>query len=170
MRSWISAAAPLAVRVRIVKLVTRLPSGSRPQQAAVGQVLGAGVSLLTGGPGTGKSRTVAAVVQLLRAKGSEVALSAPTGRAAKRLEELTDHPAVTVHRLLGAQGDEARVRRLERVFRRGHRPEKVAGAIVKAVEGGRAVVPVGVEAWAGWFAHRLTPIGAQQFVARRGTP
>ncbi|NYJ08195.1 AAA family ATPase [Petropleomorpha daqingensis] len=74
------------------------------QAAAVGQILTAGVSLLTGGPGTGKSRTVAAVVQLLRKKGAEVALAAPTGRAAKRLEELTDHPAVTVHRLLGAQG------------------------------------------------------------------
>jgi exodeoxyribonuclease V alpha subunit len=74
------------------------------QQAAVAQVLGDGVSLLTGGPGTGKSRTVASIVQLLRAKGAEVSLAAPTGRAAKRLEELTDHPAVTVHRLLGAQG------------------------------------------------------------------
>jgi exodeoxyribonuclease V alpha subunit len=74
------------------------------QKAAVAQVLGAGVSLLTGGPGTGKSRTVAAVVRLLQAKGTEVALAAPTGRAAKRLEELTDHPAVTVHRLLGSQG------------------------------------------------------------------
>jgi exodeoxyribonuclease V alpha subunit len=74
------------------------------QKQAVAQVLGAGVSLLTGGPGTGKSRTVAAVVKLLQAKGTEVALAAPTGRAAKRLEELTDHPAVTVHRLLGAQG------------------------------------------------------------------
>ncbi|MGY2129595.1 AAA family ATPase [Blastococcus sp. SYSU DS0617] len=74
------------------------------QKQAVAQVLGAGVSLLTGGPGTGKSRTVAAIVKLLRAKGTDVALAAPTGRAAKRLEELTDHPAVTVHRLLGAQG------------------------------------------------------------------
>ena len=68
------------------------------------QVLDAGVSLLTGGPGTGKSRTVAAIVKLLRAKGTDIALAAPTGRAAKRLEELTDHPAMTVHRLLGAQG------------------------------------------------------------------
>ncbi len=74
------------------------------QKQAVAQVLGAGVSLLTGGPGTGKSRTVAAIVRLLQAKGTEVALAAPTGRAAKRLEELTDHPAVTVHRLLQAQG------------------------------------------------------------------
>jgi exodeoxyribonuclease V alpha subunit len=76
----------------------------KAQQAAVAQVLGNGVSLLTGGPGTGKSRTVAAIVKLLRAKGTDVALAAPTGRAAKRLEELTDHPATTVHRLLGAQG------------------------------------------------------------------
>jgi len=74
------------------------------QKAAVAQVLESGVSLLTGGPGTGKSRTVAAVVKLLRAKGTDIALAAPTGRAAKRLEELTDHPATTVHRLLGAQG------------------------------------------------------------------
>jgi exodeoxyribonuclease V alpha subunit len=74
------------------------------QKAAVAQVLESGVSLLTGGPGTGKSRTVAAIVKLLRAKGTDIALAAPTGRAAKRLEELTDHPAVTVHRLLGAQG------------------------------------------------------------------
>ena len=74
------------------------------QAAAVAQVLESGVSLLTGGPGTGKSRTVAAIVKLLRAKGTDIALAAPTGRAAKRLEELTDHPATTVHRLLGAQG------------------------------------------------------------------
>ena len=76
----------------------------KAQAAAVAQVLESGVSLLTGGPGTGKSRTVAAVVKLLRAKGTDIALAAPTGRAAKRLEELTDHPATTVHRLLGAQG------------------------------------------------------------------
>ncbi len=74
------------------------------QRQAVEQVLAAGVSLLTGGPGTGKSRTVAGVVQLLQSKDVEIALAAPTGRAAKRLEELTDHPATTVHRLLGAQG------------------------------------------------------------------
>ena len=63
-----------------------------------------GVSVLTGGPGTGKSRTVAAVVAMAAAHGLTVALAAPTGRAAKRLEELTGAPATTVHRLLGAQG------------------------------------------------------------------
>ncbi|HSV67381.1 MAG TPA: AAA family ATPase [Mycobacteriales bacterium] len=74
------------------------------QRAAVQAVLSNGVSVLTGGPGTGKSRTVAAVVGLAEAHGKTVALAAPTGRAAKRLEELTDATASTIHRLLGAQG------------------------------------------------------------------
>ena len=59
--------------------------------------------MLTGGPGTGKSRTVAAIVSLAEHAGQAVALAAPTGRAAKRLEELCDAPASTIHRLLGAQ-------------------------------------------------------------------
>jgi exodeoxyribonuclease V alpha subunit len=77
------------------------------QQAAVAAVAAHGVSVLTGGPGTGKSRTVAAVVAMAAAHGLTVALAAPTGRAAKRLEELTGAPATTVHRLLGAQGGAA---------------------------------------------------------------
>ncbi len=72
-------------------------------QRAVVAALVHGVSLLTGGPGTGKSRTVSAVVKLATARGATVALAAPTGRAAKRLEELTGVSASTVHRLLGAQ-------------------------------------------------------------------
>ena len=74
------------------------------QQAAVDAALRHGVSVLTGGPGTGKSRTVATLVALAAAGGHRVALAAPTGRAAKRLEELCDAPASTLHRLLGAQG------------------------------------------------------------------
>ena len=73
------------------------------QRAAVVAALVNGVSLLTGGPGTGKSRTVSAVVELVTARGCTIALAAPTGRAAKRLEELTGQSASTVHRLLGAQ-------------------------------------------------------------------
>jgi exodeoxyribonuclease V alpha subunit len=73
------------------------------QQQAVIAALTHGVSLLTGGPGTGKSRTVDAVVKLANARGATVALAAPTGRAAKRLEELTGESASTVHRMLGAQ-------------------------------------------------------------------
>jgi exodeoxyribonuclease V alpha subunit len=74
------------------------------QRAAVAALATHGVSVLHGGPGTGKSRTVAAVVELARKLGKRVALAAPTGRAAKRLEELTGEPAGTLHRLLGAQG------------------------------------------------------------------
>jgi hypothetical protein len=73
------------------------------QRAAVEAVAEHGVSVLTGGPGTGKSRTVAAVVALAAESGLRVALAAPTGRAAKRLEELAGAPATTLHRLLGAQ-------------------------------------------------------------------
>jgi exodeoxyribonuclease V alpha subunit len=80
------------------------PGLDTTQQAAVAAVAAHGVSVLTGGPGTGKSRTVAAVVAMAAAQGLTVALAAPTGRAAKRLEELTGAPATTVHRLLGAQG------------------------------------------------------------------
>ena len=74
------------------------------QRAAVAAVADHGVSVLAGGPGTGKSRTVAAVVSLAAERGLRVALAAPTGRAAKRLEELAGAPATTLHRLLGAQG------------------------------------------------------------------
>jgi exodeoxyribonuclease V alpha subunit len=73
------------------------------QQAAVAAALHGGVTVLTGGPGTGKSRTVATLVSLAEAAECSVALAAPTGRAAKRLEELCESPASTLHRLLGAQ-------------------------------------------------------------------
>jgi exodeoxyribonuclease V alpha subunit len=56
--------------------------------------------VLTGGPGCGKSYTVRSIVELAAAKKAKITLVAPTGRAAKRLSELTGHPAATVHRLL----------------------------------------------------------------------
>ncbi|HEY4991699.1 MAG TPA: AAA family ATPase, partial [Nakamurella sp.] len=71
------------------------------QAGAVSLAAAHGVSLLTGGPGTGKSRTVAAIVALCRTVNASIALAAPTGRAAKRLEELAGNNATTVHRLLG---------------------------------------------------------------------
>lgn len=79
---------------------------TRDQRTAVDLTLGAGVSVLTGGPGTGKSTTVRALVARAESSGATVALAAPTGRAAKRLEELTGHAATTVHRLLEARPDE----------------------------------------------------------------
>lgn len=74
------------------------------QLGAVAHAAEHGVSLLTGGPGTGKSRTVAAIVELCNAVSATIALAAPTGRAAKRLEELAGIEATTIHRLLGARG------------------------------------------------------------------
>lgn len=73
------------------------------QAGAVALAAAHGVSLLTGGPGTGKSRTVAALVALCRKVDASIVLAAPTGRAAKRLEELAGNNATTVHRLLGAR-------------------------------------------------------------------
>ena len=56
-----------------------------------------------------------------------------------------------------------------KLFRRGHKPEQVAKAILDAIERDRAVVPVGFEAKLGWWFHRLAPIALQQALARRGS-
>lgn len=73
------------------------------QRAAVRMAFEHAVSVLTGGPGTGKTRTVAAILAVAAAAEQTVALCAPTGRAAKRLEELTGHRGTTIHRLLEAR-------------------------------------------------------------------
>ncbi|GAA0264906.1 ATP-dependent RecD-like DNA helicase [Saccharothrix mutabilis subsp. mutabilis] len=70
------------------------------QREAVQLALTRKVAVLTGGPGCGKSFTVRSIVRLAVAKRARVVLAAPTGRAAKRLAELTGHEARTVHRLL----------------------------------------------------------------------
>ncbi|MEV7834737.1 ATP-dependent RecD-like DNA helicase [Streptomyces subrutilus] len=70
------------------------------QRDAVKLALTRRVAVLTGGPGCGKSFTVRSIVELARAKKARVVLAAPTGRAAKRLAELTGAEASTVHRLL----------------------------------------------------------------------
>jgi exodeoxyribonuclease V alpha subunit len=73
------------------------------QQEAAQLALTQKVAVLTGGPGCGKSFTVRSIVELATAKNATVVLAAPTGRAAKRLAELTGHQAATVHRLLELQ-------------------------------------------------------------------
>jgi 2-hydroxycyclohexanecarboxyl-CoA dehydrogenase len=79
-------------------------------------------------------------------------------------------PIIDRTRFLGEAADPEKKRRAKRIFRRGHKAEKVAAAIVDAVERDRAVVPVGVEAKLGWLIHRYAPINAQQAVARRARP
>ena len=70
------------------------------QREAIRKAMTENCLVLTGGPGTGKTTTVNAILQLLEQQAERVALCAPTGRAAKRLSELTGRKASTIHRLL----------------------------------------------------------------------
>ncbi|MGB1127283.1 MAG: AAA family ATPase [Opitutales bacterium] len=70
------------------------------QRTALENTLASKVSVITGGPGTGKTTILRAVVDILRAKSARVALASPTGRAAQRLAEASGAPASTIHRLL----------------------------------------------------------------------
>ena len=79
------------------------------QKKAVVETQNNGISIITGGPGTGKTTTINAIIRMFEADGMEVSLAAPTGRAAKRMTEATGHEAKTIHRLLeiaGGAGDE----------------------------------------------------------------
>ncbi len=70
------------------------------QKQAVRAAFENGVMVLTGGPGTGKTTTINAIIKLFRINGQKVVLAAPTGRAAKRMTETTGKKAKTIHRLL----------------------------------------------------------------------
>ncbi len=70
------------------------------QQSAVKKALSAGLSVITGGPGTGKTTIIRAFAEACASLGRRVALVSPTGRAAKRLEQMTGRKASTIHRLL----------------------------------------------------------------------
>ena len=70
------------------------------QRAAIEAVLANKVTVITGGPGVGKTTIVNCIIPILRRSGMRVLLAAPTGRAAKRLEETTGHEAKTIHRML----------------------------------------------------------------------
>lgn len=72
------------------------------QKSAIVSALSKGITVLTGGPGTGKTTTVNAILSVLERRGERVLLTAPTGRAAKRLQEVTGREAKTIHRLLEA--------------------------------------------------------------------
>ena len=74
------------------------------QRKAVIETQNNGITIITGGPGTGKTTTINAIIQMFEADGLEVSLAAPTGRAAKRMNEATGHEAKTIHRLLEISG------------------------------------------------------------------
>lgn len=76
---------------------------SDEQRQAVESACGHKVSIITGGPGTGKTTITRVVVRALKALGLKISLAAPTGRAAKRLSEATGFTATTLHRLLRYQ-------------------------------------------------------------------
>ncbi|MEG1887510.1 MAG: AAA family ATPase, partial [Oscillospiraceae bacterium] len=70
------------------------------QKQAISLAIENGCFILTGGPGTGKTTTLRAIIKVMENRGMEFALAAPTGRAAKRMTELTGYEAKTIHRLL----------------------------------------------------------------------
>ncbi len=70
------------------------------QRKAITTALSRGIMVMTGGPGTGKTTTLNAIISLYEKKGERVMLAAPTGRAAKRISDLTGREAKTIHRLL----------------------------------------------------------------------
>ena len=96
------AAAQTVREIEAEQNVTYAPQ----QRQAVELAAREGVLILTGGPGTGKTTTVRGIVALFRRMGLETVLAAPTGRAAKRMSELTGMEAQTIHRLLGVKWDE----------------------------------------------------------------
>ena len=74
------------------------------QKKAIMEAAGHGLLVLTGGPGTGKTTTINAIIRYFEGEGAEIRLAAPTGRAAKRMTETTGYEAQTIHRLLELSG------------------------------------------------------------------
>jgi len=108
---------------------TELISGvcyNEQQRLAIRIAVEKGVLILTGGPGTGKTTTLRGILKVFENQGIEVALAAPTGRAAKRMSELTGREAQTIHRLLEVEWD----RNDRPVFQRNKRNPLSAGAVI----------------------------------------
>lgn len=108
---------------------TELISGvcyNEQQRLAIKLAVEKGILILTGGPGTGKTTTLRGILKVFENQGLEVALAAPTGRAAKRMSELTGREAQTIHRLLEVEWD----RNDRPVFQRNKRNPLSAGAVI----------------------------------------
>lgn len=81
-------------------------SYAETQREAIRTAVERGLLILTGGPGTGKTTALKGILRLFERQGLDIALAAPTGRAAKRMTELTGRDAKTIHRLLEVEWDE----------------------------------------------------------------
>lgn len=92
-------------RIHAIEENTRLPLEDM-QRNAVMEAAGHGITVLTGGPGTGKTTTINAMIRFFESEGMNIFLAAPTGRAAKRMTEATGYEAQTVHRLLEVNGNQ----------------------------------------------------------------
>ncbi len=130
-------------------------SYARLQREAIAGALENGVMILTGGPGTGKTTVVRALMRIFSSMRLRVALAAPTGRAAKRLSEATSEEAKTVHRLLEmsySDGKRAEFARNERdqldedaiiVDEASMMDEPLTAALLKAIKPGARLVLIG---------------------------
>ncbi len=96
------------------------------QRRAMIEAITKGSLILTGGPGTGKTTTLRGIITLLESMGESVAIAAPTGRAAKRISELTSREAKTLHRLLEVKWDDSDAP----VFERNEKNPLEADAVV----------------------------------------
>ena len=119
--AWPSINAAKAIAWVEAKLAVTLADS---QRAAVAAALASKAMVITGGPGVGKTTIVNSILSILSAKGLAVLLSAPTGRAAKRLSESTGLEAKTIHRLLEVR---SRHRRLQTIGRVAARVRPVGG-------------------------------------------
>jgi exodeoxyribonuclease V alpha subunit len=84
------------------------------QRQAIFEAFESGILVLTGGPGTGKTTTLNAIINLFENRGLRIELAAPTGRAAKRITELTGRDAKTIHRLLEVEWGDTDVQKFSR--------------------------------------------------------
>ncbi len=114
MESRVARAVAQRLRAKVAPVALRQVGTLTPEQAKAAQsALSSPLFLLTGGPGTGKTTTVRAIAQGARSRGLRVALAAPTGRAAKRVQEASGISAQTLHRLLGLRGPQTETRQVE---------------------------------------------------------
>lgn len=113
-----AAMKPLAVKTHVQLFLDRWQDSCHfeladKQREAVEKSLQSGMTVITGGPGTGKTTVVQTIIRLAEQEGLRILLCAPTGRAAKRLAETTQRKAKTIHRLLIPDGHVGKVQSFE---------------------------------------------------------